>query len=153
MVLLGDSPVPPVAKTEATPPSPDSDKNKGLGWAAKHGVTAEEIDEVFSKHGEELDVIANKAPGKSQRQQTVNAYLLAGVRALLKTGQASFSDADAREVCRKLGCYSQPNHSNYIKSFSNDFSGSREAGWRLTNPGLANAARVVKQIGGKIEKP
>ena len=56
------------------------------------------------------------------------------------TGEATFADKDAREVCNKVGCYDSPNHSNYMKAFGNLTVGAKDTGWKLSNPGLLEAA-------------
>lgn len=56
----------------------------------------------------------------------------------------TFSDGEARELCTQFGCYDQGNHSKIYKDFGNRATGSKNAGWKLTNPGLVAAAGLLK---------
>ncbi len=86
---------------------------------SKYSVTEAQLEHVFSIDADSVDVIAAKLPGKSKRQQTVQAYLLCGLKSYLRTGEVTFSDKEAREICDKVGCYDIANHSNYLKAFGN----------------------------------
>lgn len=148
-ILLGDPPGPaaPFGDPIDPPASPvDGISQKASGWMRKNGLSPELLDHVFSIDGGNIDVIATKMPGRSKRQQTVESYLICGLRAYLQTGEVSFVDKDARSLCQKVGCYDPPNHSNYMKALGNRITGSKDAGWRLTNPGLSEAAHIVKQL-------
>ncbi|GGK17241.1 hypothetical protein GCM10011394_28060 [Luteimonas terricola] len=74
----------------------------------------------------------------------MNTYLMLGIAAFLSTGEASFTDKDARELCEHFGCYDATNHAKYIKEFGNKITGSKSSGWKLTAPGLNAAAELVK---------
>jgi hypothetical protein len=101
---------------------------------------------VYSIDLDGIDVIASRMPGKSKRQQTVQAYVICGLRAFLQTGELGFTDKDARDVCNKVGCYDSPNHSNYIKALGNLVGGSKDSLWKLTNPGLGESAQIVRLL-------
>lgn len=116
----------------------------------KSGISQEQLDHVFAVDSG-CEVIASRMPGGSKRQQTVEAYLIAGLQALLQAGEAEFSDQSARAVCAKVGCYDRPNHSNYMKALGNLVSGSKDTGWKLTNPGLGKAAEIVKALTAAAE--
>jgi hypothetical protein len=70
---------------------------------------------------------------------------MAGLAALFSSGEASFSDDAARNVCTHFGCYDQRNHSTYVKALGNNVTGSKSAGWKLTAPGLTAIANRVKE--------
>lgn len=118
----------------------------GIGWMKKNGVGDELLDHTFSIDKDGIDVIAARMPGKSKRQQTLETYILCGLRAFLRSGEPAFGDKEARELCQRIGCYDSANHYNYIKGFGNRIAGSKGSGWRLTNPGLTQAAYIVKQL-------
>lgn len=119
---------------------------KAETWLTKNQLTIEQLEHVFSIDASGIEVIAAHLPGKSKRQQTYQSYLLCGLKSFLLTGEMGFVDKDAREICGKVGCYDSPNHSNYMKAFGNAISGSKDVGWRITNPGLVEAAKVVKSL-------
>ena len=119
---------------------------KASSWMKKYGISREQLDHVFSIEADSVDVIAARMPATGKRQQTVQAYVVCGLKSLLKTGEPAFSDAEARELCSKVGCYDVANHSNYRKAFGNFLSGTKDSGWKLTNPGLNEAAKLVKQL-------
>lgn len=117
---------------------------KARTWMSRNKVTAEEIAHVFHVDGETVDVIVDTVPGRNQKAQAINAYMLTGVAEFLKTGDAKFTDKVARETCKKLGCYAETNHSTHMKKPGNVLSGSKESGWTITGPGMKAAAELVK---------
>ena len=119
---------------------------KGIGWMKKNGVGDQLLDHTFSIDKDGIDVIAARMPGKSKRQQTLETYIICGLRAFLQSGEPAFGDREARELCQRIGCYDSANHYNYVKGFGNRIAGSKDSGWRLTNPGLGQAAHIVKQL-------
>jgi len=131
---------------EDLPPSSEGISPKAFGWMRKNGITREQLDHVFSIEQDSIEVIAAKMPGDSKRQQTVEAYVICGLKAFLQTGEPTFGDKDARVICSKVGCYDIGNHSNYVNALGNLASGSREIGWKLSNPGLVRAADIVKTL-------
>lgn len=114
-------------------------------WLKQHALTREHLDQIFALDGT-FDVIAARMPGRSKRQQTIEAYTVCGLRAFLQSGEPTFTDRDARLLCQRVGCYDPANHYNYMKGFGNRIAGSKESGWRLTNPGLTEAAQIVNEL-------
>lgn len=119
---------------------------KAASWMKKNALTRDHLDHVFSIEAETIDIIAARMPEIGRRKQTIQAYLLCGIRAFLRTGDPAFADADARELCNRVGCYDAPNHATFTNSFGNLVTGSKESGWKLTNPGLSAGASVIKQL-------
>lgn len=124
----------------------DGLSSKGAAWSNKYGITTDQLEHVFAIEPDGIEVIAARAPGKSKRLQTIESYVLCGLTTFLESGDLSFSDDDARALCKRLGAYDSPNHFNYVRALGNLVAGSKSSGWRLTNPGLARAAEVVKQL-------
>jgi hypothetical protein len=151
MVLLGDSnralaEARQRPSAEMTIECVDGLPAKAVAWAKKNDLELDQLEHVFTIDHDGVDVIAARAPGKSKRLQTIGTYLLCGLASLLARGDLSFTDDDARELCKKLGAFDSPNHFNYVKGLGNLVAGSKEAGWKLTNPGLARAAEIVRQL-------
>jgi hypothetical protein len=119
---------------------------KAASWMKKNGLTRDQIDHVFSIEPESIDVIAAKMPETGKRKQTVQAYVLCGVGSFLRNGDPTFADQGARAFCAKVGCYDGPNHSTYTSAFGNLVTGSKDSGWKLTNPGLSAGALIIKQL-------
>src|SRR5262245_41473698 len=119
---------------------------KAASWAARHSLELDQLHQVFSIDAEGVEVIAARAPGKSKRMQTIESYVLCGLRSFLANGDPSFADEDARAICKKLGAYDSPNHYNYVKGLGNLVSGGKDLGWKLSNPGLARAAEIVRDL-------
>jgi len=115
-------------------------------WKKQHGVSSEELQQVFHLEGESADVIAGEIPGKNKKEKTLNAYILTGLAKLLSTGSAAFDDKSARALCVSSGCYDDSNHSSTIRDKGNEFAGTKDTGWTLTAPGLKRAAALVKEI-------
>jgi hypothetical protein len=119
---------------------------KTRGWITRNKVTSEQLNHVFHIDGETVEIIVDRAPGKNQKQQTINAYVLTGIRELIKTGDARFDDKFGRESCDKMGCFGPTNHSTYMSKPGNVLSGSKESGWSLTGLGLKAGADLVKEL-------
>jgi hypothetical protein len=156
MILLGHSRALESDLHNTTGPSkprhsPDGDISaKADTWMTRNAIPREDLDELFSIDADGIHVIAAKMPGKSKRQQTIAAYVICGLSSFIAKGDPSFSDKDARALCQKIGCYDTPNHFNYVKGLGNFVSGSKEAGWKLTNPGLNRAAQIVRELAGIV---
>jgi hypothetical protein len=119
---------------------------KAQAWAKKNGLSLDQLEQVFAIDDEGVEIIAARLPDKSKRSQTIGAYILCGLASYLEKGDPSFADDAARSLCKKLGAYDSPNHFNYVKGLRNLVTGSKEAGWKLTNPGLAHAAEIIRQL-------
>lgn len=115
-------------------------------WMRQHGVSLEELQQVFHLQDGSADVIAGEIPGKNKKEKTLNAYVLTGLAKLLSTGNAAFDDKSARALCVSSGCYDESNHSSTIRDKGNEFAGTKDTGWTLTSPGLKRAASLVKEI-------
>jgi hypothetical protein len=147
MTLFGDVPVSAKRTNQEEPPQSEGGiSGKAVAWMKKNGITREQLEHVFSIDNDAIDVIASKMPGKSKRQQTVQAYVICGLRSFLLNGELGFTDKDTRDLCNKVGCYDSANHSNYIRALGNLVSGTKDAGWKLTNPGLNECAKIVREL-------
>jgi hypothetical protein len=117
-------------------------------WMSSNSVSAEQLSQVFEIENGNVELIAAQAPGQTAKMRTVNAYVLTGLTAFLRTGEGKFDDNSARAVCKSLGCYDNTNHATYLKGKGNLISGSKDGGWILTGPGQTAAASLVKAIAG-----
>lgn len=115
-------------------------------WIKQHGVSREELQQVFHLQDGSAELIAGEIPGKNKKEKTLNAYILTGLAKLLSTGSAGFDDKSARALCVSSGCYDDSNHSSTIRDKGNEFAGTKDSGWTLTAPGLKRAASLVKEI-------
>lgn len=113
-------------------------------WMRQNDLSIDQIQQVFLIEGDRIEVIA-AIPGASKKEQVRNAYILTGVSQFLRTGEQRFDDAPARELCERFAIYDSTNHSKYTKG-SSDFTGSRERGWSVTQPGLKAGAALIKMI-------
>ena len=141
MILFGQpSPAPTTSSKTQTHEEQiepaDGISGKGAAWMKKNTITREQLEHVFCIESDSIDVIAASMPAKGKRQQTVQAYVICGLKSYLKTGEPDFTDAEGRELCNKVGCYDMANHSNYRKAFGNLLNGSKESGWKLQTPDL-----------------
>ena len=119
---------------------------KAASWMKKNAITREQLDHVFMIEADSIDVTAARMPESGKKKQTLQAYVLCGVKSFLRTGDTTFNDAEARKLCSTVGCYDSPNHANYTTAFGNLITGSKDAGWKLTNPGLSSGAQIIKQL-------
>lgn len=70
---------------------------------------------------------------------------------MLASGEAKFTDKEARALCTSAGCYDGPNHASTLKARGNWFTGSKEKGWVLTAPGLKHGAALIKGLTNQQE--
>lgn len=146
LMLLGETaPATPEGRLDLPNGEELSLPPKAKQWAKQNELTQDMLDLVFHLGNGTAEILA-EAPGKSQKEKTINAYILAGVSQFLINGGANFSDRLARDVCVASGCFSSTNHATYLKEKGSDFTGNREAGWTLTSPGLKRGAALIKMI-------
>lgn len=150
LTLMGDTPLgPSTSAAENGDPENDAPSDiptKGRTWLRQNGISGEMLDQVFHANGGEMELIASEIPGKSDKERTLNVYILAGIARLLGTGSSAFEDKYARELCADAGCYDPTNHATRLKSKGNELSGSKDKGWTLTAPGLKKGAALVKEM-------
>jgi hypothetical protein len=115
-------------------------------WIKHNGISQGQLDEVFHIEDGTIEVIASDIPGKSSSQKTVNAYVLQGISTFLIGGELTFDDKSARALCTKAGFYDMKNHATYLGSKGNLFTGSKDSGWKLTNPGLKHGGDLIKEL-------
>ena len=113
-------------------------------WVKKYGVDVERLHKLFHFDHGRVTCIELPRAGRTKREDVVSTYLLQGVASLLSGGEGAFSDDDARKLCEHFGCYDSSNHSKALGEFGSSIAGSKSSGWKLTAPGLAAAATLVK---------
>lgn len=113
-------------------------------WMSRHAVSAEALQELFHFSDGGVELIGH-VPGKTRREQTIAAYLLVGVRELLRNDEPRFTEEQAVAVCKRAGCYDRPNHSVTRSQFGSRVAGSKDSGYSLTNPGLDAAAALINE--------
>jgi hypothetical protein len=92
----------------------------------------------------QVAVIELPANCKSKRERTQASYLMAGLASLMSTGDASFTDEQARALCLHFGCYDRGNYRTFVNGLGNKVTGSKSTGWKLTAPGLGEVAELIK---------
>lgn len=112
-------------------------------WVTQNALSLDEISHALHIEDGEIHII--EIPGKTNKERTRNAYVLMGAANLLGTGEAKFTDKEARELCERFGFYDPTNHTKYMKG-GNEFTGTKAKGWTLTAPGLKRAAEIVKSV-------
>ena len=101
MVLLGELPV--TTDTDGTSENAVPFPPRAKAWMKQYSVAASQLAEVFHLSDGVAEVIGSP-PGRNKKEQTYNAYILSGIGQLLLTGNASFDDKAARDLCEKSGC-------------------------------------------------
>jgi hypothetical protein len=115
-------------------------------WMARNGLRPEQLYQLFSLAGDEIDLIAKEVPGKSKRERMRSVFLLKGVAAYLDGGAARFSYQQIKEACLHYDAFDAANFSTHLKSLSAEVSGGKDAGYTLTARGLAGATEMVKSL-------
>jgi len=113
-------------------------------WLEKNNISKEDLEHWYHFDQGEVTLLTIPEGVSKRSQQAINTYLLLGFAAFLRSGDASFSDQDARELCRHFGCYDHTNHSKIYKAFGNKITGSKSSGWKLTAPGINAAGSLIK---------
>jgi|HubBroStandDraft_6_1064221.scaffolds.fasta_scaffold160126_1 hypothetical protein len=115
-------------------------------WISQNQLTVSALEEAFHFSAGNVQLIVNCLPGSTNKERTKQCYLLAGVRALLQAGVPVFTDNEARQLCRDFGCLDQANHAAYLKAVKNLLSGSKTTKYELTQPGLREAADLLRAV-------
>jgi hypothetical protein len=117
---------------------------KARRWAQTHKVTAEMLQSWFHANSDgKLEVVAAAIPGVNKKEQSINAYVVEGMRTFFETDSYVFGDGPARELCQRYGCYDASNHSKTLGDLKPMITGSKDSGWEITQPGLAHGARLL----------
>lgn len=119
---------------------------RARGWATQNGLSIDDLQQVFHMENGTVEIITPELPGKSNKEKTYNAYILAGISRLLASDRPNFDDKSARAVCESSGCFDVNNHATYLKNKGNEFTGSKSTGWTLTAPGLKRGAALVREL-------
>lgn len=146
MTLLGEAPKRFAPEGQSDESSPDQGVQfppKARYWVQQHGLTLEQINQVFH-FGEDGPEIIAHITGATKREQVRNAYVLCGISRLLTNGEARFDDKVARGICESGGFFDHTNHMKAMKC--SEFIGSRDKGWTLTTPGLNRGASLITQM-------
>lgn len=115
-------------------------------WMKQNGITADELNQVFHIADGTVQVIAPALPGNTDKEKTYSAYILVGIARLLASGNLAFDDKSARDLCKSSGCFTEGNHATHLKERGNEFTGTKEKGWTMTNPGLKRGAELIKEL-------
>lgn len=134
----------PKLNEEASAEVIDGISPAATAWLTKAKVTREQLEQCFHFDGGVVKVISLPGGATKRIDQVIHTYLMQGFAAFLATGVPSFTNKEARDLCEHFGCYDPTNHAKYIKEFGNRITGSKTAGWKLTAPGLAAAAELLK---------
>lgn len=113
-------------------------------WLARVKITREQLEQHIHFDSGAVRVISLPGGATKRIDQVFHTYLMQGLAAFLATGEASFTDKDARDLCEHFGCYDATNHAKYLKEFGNKITGTKSSGWKLTAPGLAAASELVR---------
>jgi hypothetical protein len=124
---------------------------RARSWARQHKLADNDLEKVFYFHEGKVDIHVNEAPGNSKREQTINCYLLLGLRSFLENDASSFSDSDAMALCKHTGAYDKNNHPKFRNALGNLVTGSKENGFELAGPGLKAIGELIAER-GKEEK-
>ncbi|MCC7432017.1 hypothetical protein IT412_00670 [Candidatus Peregrinibacteria bacterium] len=120
--------------------------NKAVAWMDQNQLTLDNLQEIFQIEPEKIEVIASDVPGKNKKEKTLNSYVLTGISKFISTGDSSFDDKLARELCTVMACYDNTNHAAYMKGKGNELAGSKDTGWKLTAPGLKKGAQIIREL-------
>jgi hypothetical protein len=115
-------------------------------WVRQNDLRYEDFDEIFDLTGSDVALLAADVPGNTKKDKTGGCYLLVGVANLLRSDEPLFYDEEAVEFCKYVGAYDANNHTANRKAIGNRIIGDRKRGFKLTSPGLREAASIIKSL-------
>lgn len=114
-------------------------------WMKKNDISEDAVEAVYSFDHEAVNIIAD-VPGRGKRDKTIAIYTLVGLGTFLRTGERTFPDEEARQVCSTHSAYDSANHAATMREMKNELTGDKKSGWTITMPGLKRGAAIVKEI-------
>jgi hypothetical protein len=115
-------------------------------WMRRNELTTKILSGLFSLGVDEIDLVANKVPGKNKKQKLRNIALLLGIASYLGTGAARINHVRLKEASGHYGAQDPTNFAKYMKELSLYFTGNREGGYSLTPKGMTAATELVKEM-------
>lgn len=153
LTFLGTSILSTAPTRKASKDSDDENEREDHGlpasairWLKQNQILESQLENIFHFGSNEVQIIASDVAGKGNKEKAKQCYLLVGVRTLLQDGEPKVSDEEARQVCRRIGCYDRKNHSRAVRDLGNFVTGSQSAGFVLTQPGLRAIAETIKTM-------
>jgi len=104
------------------------------------------LEQAFYFQDGQVDIHVNTIPGRSKREQTINCYLLVGLRGFLASDSAAFSDSEALALCKHTQAYDKNNHTKFRALLGNLVNGSKDDKFELSGPGLKAAAELIASL-------
>jgi hypothetical protein len=114
-------------------------------FCQQHDVTEEQLLKVFHFEEDVCRIIVRDLKEKQKAPQQIRLGLLSGIRNLYLDGTPLVSRQLLRELCRQYGAYDSPNFAANMKKHKDLFFTKGED-WKLTTPGLAEAAKVIEDL-------
>jgi hypothetical protein len=121
-------------------------------WRKQYQISNAAIENIYHIDGDEVTIISTQVPGSSKRERSANCYLLVGVRNLLANNDASFTDREAVEFCQQVNAHDSANHAANRASLGPRITGTRATGFKLTVPGLRDAAALIKSMTSSLSE-
>lgn len=115
-------------------------------WIRRHSLDVNKLSSLFSLGVDEIDLVANKVPGKNKKQRLLNVLRLLGIASYLGTGAPRVSYVKLKEASTHYDSHDEANFAANMRAVTSEISGSREAGYTLTARGLTAATELVKEM-------
>lgn len=115
-------------------------------WMTRSGLAAEQLSELFSLGGDDIDLIARTVPGKSKSAKMRSVLLLKSIAAYLSSGAARVTHEELKEASLHYDAYDGSNFARQLASMASEVSGTKESGYSLTARGMAAATELVKSL-------
>jgi hypothetical protein len=117
-------------------------------WMRRSGLTASTLSALFSLGVDEIDLVAEKVPGKSKRQRMHSVLLLKGIAGYLSTGVPRVTHEKIKEACLHYDAFDSPNFAKHLREFSAEVTGTKESGYTLSPRGLTAATQIIRTLAG-----
>lgn len=144
-----------IKNQDSTEKTPSQDFNPEKLTEAT-GMPIDRLGSVIDFDGNDFHVVA-QIPGKSHSEKQKNAALVIITTNYYCTGNRDYDAGKLRKRLEDLGIKSLVNMATILQNFENYFvkkgeQGSKSTAYRITNPGLQEGIKLIRQLGENNEQ-
>ena len=116
----------------------------GIKWVRRNKISSKELSELFSLGLDDIDFVAKKVPGETNKDRLKNVLLVKAMAGYLGNGAPRVTHEDLKTAAEQYDAYDGKNFATYMKSFSREVHGSKSTGYVLTAAGLTEARVLIE---------
>ena len=104
-------------------------------WMTRNGLSSSQLSSLYSLGIDDIDLVADKVPGKTLKQRLRNVVLLKGVASYLGTGAPRVDHTKLKEAASHYDADTGSNMATHMKGMARDTAGSAAVGIRSLHAG------------------